>query len=120
MEVFNIGPMSDDGVKQILQKGTHSIGDDLYEARMVEAANGNPGAATVIGAMHLVDQDRAALCMGKLAAYRISGPLLWLCYKDLNDQNAEKLMGMIEDGDTLPVALSMLHYSEYKWPLEDS
>lgn len=82
---------------------------------MISMAEGNPGAVTAIGEIFGAtgkDPWRTIILLGKLDKWGIKGPLLWLCYKDICDFDALKLIDMIEDG-SMYAALESLPYGGY-------
>jgi hypothetical protein len=109
---FRIPPMGDDSIKAILRPVASS---EEYLSKLVHAAEGNPGAANAIVAMHEVDDRRAPFSIGACVAWNITGPMLWLLYKDVNHQDAAAMLKMIEMEEA-PGALEDLPYSHYRAP----
>lgn len=112
-QVITLGPMGDDSIRKILGSITN---DERYMDNLIYMAKGNVGAANVLRDMHEKDPQVAPLCTGMLAAYNIMGPMLWLLYKDVNGQDAMKMMEMIQTDDEAPKALEALPYAQYERP----
>jgi len=55
-------------------------------------AEGNPGAVTAIGQMFTVTGlERTYKALLVLKAYNVTGPRIWLCYKDICKMDAQLL-----------------------------
>lgn len=82
-------------------------------ALMVEVCEGNPGALSAMRALlDLGDRDRALNAIRIAKSYGITGPNLWLCYKDICRHNAYRLMVRLEDG-SIADDLEALPYHNY-------
>jgi hypothetical protein len=108
--VINIPPMGDDTMRQMANKITP---DATMAANLVYIAEGNIGAMTVIEQMFKVDEDRAAYTLGLCTAWHITGSMLWLLYKDVNNKDVTAMMEMIlKEG--AQDALQALPYGGYR------
>lgn len=86
---------------------------------LVHMADGNPGAITAIEKMFEVDFERSAEVLGTLNALGIRGSHLWVCFKDICNQDAEAFMDLVlkDMGTTISKQLEDLPYvNDYKAP----
>lgn len=108
--VINIPPMADDTMADMAKDITPDV---TMQANIVYIAEGNIGAMNVMKCMFYVDEDRAAFSLGLCVAWKITGPMLWLLFKDVNNQDAEAMLKMIEKEEAQS-SLAALPYAHYK------
>lgn len=88
---------------------------DTYQEYLEMIIDGNPGAMTAVSAMVDLNRSAAPFYLGKCLAYKITGPMLWLVYKDICRFDVREVFKIIGD-DTVLDKLEGLHYSGYKRP----
>lgn len=98
--------------------------DGLADVTMRLAAN-NPGAMTaLIEVFQVPEIENAKNQMGEvrevakyLTIHKITGPLVWLCYKDICKEDATLLYAKIKDGQIAKLLMG-LPYANYTVPTE--
>lgn len=85
----------------------------LEEHKLIHTvAENNPGALSAVAAMLREDHHRALKALKELQELEITGPNLWLCYKDICDYDPWLLMTKVEAG-VIGEELASLPYSRY-------
>jgi hypothetical protein len=85
---------------------------------IVEMCQGNPGALTAIMEMIKADFAGSAMATGMMKAYGIVGEYIWIAYKDICGEDAQKLVDLVKKdyGRSLADQLAALPYCDYKAP----
>ena len=73
---------------------------------LVKLAEGNPGAARVLGDLASKENGLGFVHCCKLDAYGIYGSRIWMCYKDLCGEDIEKLYSLLQKNE-LKAAIKM-------------
>ena len=108
--IINIPPMSDNSMAEMAQEITSDV---TMQANIVHIAEGNIGAMNVMRNMFQTNESKAAFSLGLCAAWGITGSMLWLLYKDVNNQDVSVMMDMVIK-DEARNKLEALPYGGYK------
>lgn len=75
-------------------------GSDNLQTIMVKMSEGNPGALTVLMAMHKKQGQMAFMEMLSLDDMNIRGPQIWLGYKDHCGEDIDKFLECVKGRDS--------------------
>lgn len=66
--------------------------DEKMQARILYAADGNPGAITVLGQIYFQHESEIERVLSALAERNLRGSDIWLIYKQKCQQEIEKFL----------------------------